>query len=123
MTVQGHCDPRYDSVRQLFERHISSGNELGASICVNIAGTNVVDIWGGYTDEAQSKPWEKDTIVPVWSSSNCITNLAALLLVDRGLLDPYARVSQNWPEFAANGKKNVKVRHFLSHTAGLPGWE
>lgn len=123
MTVNGHCDPRFDSVRQLFERHISSGSELGASICVNIAGTNVIDLWGGYTDEPRTEPWTENTIVPVWSSSKCVTNLAALLLVDRGLLDPYARVSQYWPEFAANGKEDVEVRHFLSHMAGVPAWE
>lgn len=120
---QGHCDPRFESVRQLFDQHLASGNERGASLCVNIDGTTVIDLWGGHADVAQTKPWTENTIVPVWSSSKCITNLAALLLVDRGLLDPYARVSQYWPEFAANGKENIEVRQFLSHMSGVPAWE
>lgn len=121
--VHGSNDPRFQSVRELFDRQLSSGNELGASLCVNLDGKTVVDLWGGYTTEARTAPWTEDTIVPVWSSSKCVTNFAALMLIDRGVLDPNARVSQYWPEFAANGKQDIKVRHILSHTAGIPSWE
>lgn len=121
--VQGYSDPRFQSVRELFERQLSSGNELGASLCVNIDGKTALDIWGGYTTEAKTAPWTEDTIVPVWSSSKCVTNFAALVLIDRGVLDPNARVSQYWPEFAANGKQDIEVRHILSHSAGVPSFE
>ncbi|KAH8700977.1 beta-lactamase [Talaromyces proteolyticus] len=123
MDVHGHCDPKFDRVRQLLQRNISSGEEIGASICVNVAGTNVLDIWGGFKDANCSQPWEEDTLVLVWSTTKCLTNFAALILVDRGLLDPYEKVATYWPEFAANGKENVEVRHFMSHNAGLPAWE
>ena len=121
--VHGYCDPRFQSVRELLGQHLASGNELGASLCVSLDGATVIDLWGGYTTEARSTPWTEDTIVPVWSCSKCVTNLAALILVDRGVLDPYARVSQYWPEFAANGKENTEVRHILSHASGLPAWD
>src|SRR3954462_7870695 len=52
-----------------------------------------------------------------------MTSLAALVLVDRGELDLDAPVARYWPEFAANGKATVKVRHLLSHTSGVSGWE
>ena len=97
--------------------------KLGASIAVNINGRNVVDIWGGYADEDQCHPWEKDTIVNLFSTTKTVTALAALMLIDRGQLDIDANVSQYWPEFAANGKQDVKVRHILSHRSGLSGWE
>ena len=45
------------------------------------------------------------------------------MLVDRGELDVDAPVARYWPEFAANGKDGVLVRHLLGHTAGLPGWD
>jgi CubicO group peptidase (beta-lactamase class C family) len=45
------------------------------------------------------------------------------MLIDRGLLDPFAPVAKYWPEFAANGKHDVEVRHVLSHTSGVSGWE
>ena len=35
----------------------------------------------------------------------------------------YSPVARYWPEFAANGKANVEVRHLLSHTSGVSGWE
>ncbi|HSP37231.1 MAG TPA: serine hydrolase domain-containing protein [Frankiaceae bacterium] len=44
-------------------------------------------------------------------------------LVDRGELDVYAPVSRYWPEFAANGKQDIEVRHLLSHTSGVSGWD
>ncbi|GIK00131.1 hypothetical protein Aspvir_004149 [Aspergillus viridinutans] len=121
--VQGTCHPAFSSLKAIFEENLASGEELGADICVNINGETVVDLWGGYADTARTKPWTRDTITPVWSVSKVITNLSALLLIDRGQLDPYAKVAQYWPEFAANGKQDIEVRHLLSHTAGLPAWD
>ena len=59
----------------------------------------------------------------MWSTTKTVTNLAALMLADRGLLDPYAPVAKYWPEFAENGKERIEVRHILSHTSGVSGWE
>ena len=50
-------------------------------------------------------------------------SLAALMLVERGELDVYAPVGNYWPEFSAKGKKDVEVRHLMSHTSGVSGWE
>ena len=57
----------------------------------------------------------------VWSSTKTVTSLALLMLADRGQLDVYAPVAAYWPEFAANGKQHVEVRHLLSHTSGVSG--
>src|SRR5262249_35016046 len=59
----------------------------------------------------------------VFSTTKTMTALAALVLVDRGELDLDAAVASYWPEFAARGKQGVKVRHLLSHTSGVSGWE
>ncbi|PKX97246.1 serine hydrolase domain-containing protein [Aspergillus novofumigatus IBT 16806] len=121
--VQSTCHPAFSSLKALFEESLASGEELGADICVNINGETVVDLWGGYADTARTKPWTRDTITPVWSVTKIVTALAALTLVDRGQLDPYAKVAQYWPEFAAHGKQDIEVRHLLSHAAGLPAWD
>ncbi|KAJ5618963.1 beta-lactamase [Penicillium lagena] len=121
--VHGYCDPAFNSVRDLLQQRIAEGNERGASLCVNIGGKNVLDIWGGYADASRTKPWEKDTLVAVWSSTKVVTGLAAQILVNRGLLDVNEKVATYWPEFSANGKDNVKVSHILSHSSGLPAWE
>lgn len=122
MTVNGSCSPKFDRVRDLVQERLNLGEELGLSLCVNIDGENVLDIWGGHANEDKSRPWEEDTLTVVWSSSKVITSLAALKLIDSGLLDPEERVSKYWPEFGVNGKEDVKVWHFLTHSSGLPSW-
>ncbi|QJU55891.1 beta-lactamase family protein [Herbiconiux sp. SALV-R1] len=121
--VQGIADPRFEKVRALLEENIRSGAEVGASLAVDFGGEMIVDLWGGYADAARTKPWTRDTIVNVWSSTKTVTALAALILVDRGLLDVNEPVATYWPEFAQNGKEAIEVRHILSHTSGVSGWD
>lgn len=121
--VNGYCDSRFAHVRHALAKGIESGDEIGASLCVNIDGENVIDLWGGWRDKAHTARWTEDTIVAVFSATKTVTSLAVLMLVDRGQLDLYAPVARYWPEFAQNGKDKVQVRHLLSHTAGLPAWE
>ncbi|MFC4592032.1 serine hydrolase domain-containing protein [Sphaerisporangium corydalis] len=121
--VSGSCDARFEPVRDALAERLASGDELGASIVVDVDGDTVVDIWGGWRDAERRSPWVEDTIVNVWSTTKTVTSLAALMLVDRGLLDPYAPVARYWPEFAENGKEHVEVRHVMSHTSGVSGWE
>ncbi|MEM9561476.1 MAG: serine hydrolase domain-containing protein [Actinomycetota bacterium] len=122
-TIGGTYDPRFEALPELLGASLASGGDVGASAAVAIDGELVVDIWGGHVDEAKSAPWERDTITNVWSSTKTVMALCALLLVDRGELDVDAPVATYWPEFAANGKEGVLVRHLLSHTSGVSGWE
>ncbi len=101
---------------------LDAGTDVGASVAVLVDGEPVVDIWGGSVDEAGTAPWERDTITNVWSTTKTMTFLCALMLADRGELDFSAPVACYWPEFKAGGKEAVEVRHLMSHTAGLSGW-
>ncbi|HWV26293.1 MAG TPA: serine hydrolase domain-containing protein [Aeromicrobium sp.] len=121
MTVSGTS--QIPGLTELLERNVATGVERGASICVIHDGEVLADVWGGWADVEATVPWERDTIVPVWSTSKVMTNLAALVLADRGLLDVEAPVATYWPEFAANGKESVTVTHVLSHSSGVSGWE
>ncbi|MDX6339293.1 MAG: hypothetical protein QOG05_6633 [Streptosporangiaceae bacterium] len=121
--VHGTCDARFEPVRGVLAEQLASGNETGASIVVDVDGRTVVDLWGGWRDPGHGRPWAEDTITNVWSTTKTVTNLAALMLADRGLLDPYSPVARYWPEFAENGKEQIEVRHILSHTSGVSGWD
>src|SRR5262249_58957637 len=77
---------------------------------------------GGYADPGKTRAWERDTIVNVYSTTKTMTALTALLVADRGGLDFDAPVARYWPEFAANGKADIKVSHLMAHSAGLSGW-
>src|SRR5215469_17008700 len=60
--LDGTCSARFDPVRELFAAKLESGEDLGASVAVNIHGEMVVDLWGGWADEARTAPWAEDTI-------------------------------------------------------------
>ncbi|MEU1502234.1 serine hydrolase domain-containing protein [Streptomyces sp. NPDC005732] len=119
--VHGHCDARFSAVRAAFEENFRERGELGAAVSVTLDGETVVDLWGGWADAGGTRPWERETLVNVWSTSKGPTALCAHILADRGLLDLDAPVAAYWPEFAAAGKEAVLVRHLLSHRAGLAG--
>jgi len=120
--VKGSFDGRFKALRDILAANLESGEDLGASVAVTVEGHPVVDLWGGWCDEGRQSPWGEDTITNVWSTTKTMTNLCALVLADRGLLDVDAPVARYWPEFAANGKEGVLVRQVLSHTSGVSGW-
>ncbi|XOV86283.1 MAG: serine hydrolase domain-containing protein [Pseudomonadota bacterium] len=123
MEVHGYCDERFAPVRELFEKNFTEEGDVGASFAATLEGEFVVDLWGGHADAARTRPWEEDTIVNVYSTTKTMSFLCALVLADRGQLDFYEKVSAYWPEYARNGKEQTEVRHFMSHAAGVPGFD
>lgn len=120
--IQGFAQERFSGVRDVMVANLANGSDLGASFAATINGETVVDLWGGFADEAQTRPWVRDTIVNVYSTTKTMCALTALLLADRGELDFDKPVAYYWPEFAANGKASVKVSQLMAHSAGLSGW-
>jgi CubicO group peptidase (beta-lactamase class C family) len=118
--IRGVWDARFRRVRDVFEEGFRERGEIGASVAVAWHGELVVDLWAGHADPVCTRPWERDTIVNLYSTSKGLTALCALRLVERGDLDLDAPVAAYWPEFAAAGKQDVRVRWLLSHRAGLP---
>src|SRR3984885_4640324 len=121
--IHGFANKGFEQVRETFENNFTKMGDIGASYCVTHNGETVVDLWGGYADAAKTKPWVKDTIVNVSSTTKAMTALAALMLADRGLIDFKAPVAKYWPEFAANGKADITVGQIMSHSSGLSGWK
>ena len=76
---------------------------------------------------SRTEPWERDTIVNVFSTTKTMTALCALILADRGELDLHAPVARYWPEFAQAGKERIEVRasaraHRRPVAAGRSRW-
>ncbi len=120
--IHGHADPRFAGVRDAFAANFARGEDVGASVAVTLGGELVVDLWGGHADAAKTRPWQRDTIVNVYSTTKTMTALCALLLADRDELDLAEKVAHYWPEFAANGKADITVAQLLAHSAGLSGF-
>jgi CubicO group peptidase (beta-lactamase class C family) len=120
IAIEGACDARFAPVRDAFAANFALHDEVGAAVTVVLDGRVVVDLWGGHADAARRVPWRRDTLVNFFSVGKAFTALAALVLVDRGLLDLDAPVARYWPEFAAGGKEAITTRDLLCHRAGLP---
>lgn len=118
--IQGSCDQRFARVQGALAENFRQHGEVGAAVAVTVEGKVVVDLWAGWADEARSRPWQRDTLVNVFSVGKAMVALCVLRLVERGRVDLDAPVARYWPEFAAGGKSEVTVRMLLCHRGGLP---
>jgi len=120
--IQGVCPPQFDAVRRAFEGNFAAGEELGARFSLAVEGEIVVDLYGGWADRHETKPFGPDTLTPVFSTTKAIASILIARLVEQGKLAYGQRVAKVWPEFAQNGKDAVTVEQVLSHQAGLSGF-
>jgi CubicO group peptidase (beta-lactamase class C family) len=118
--IDGDCDPRFSAVREAFAACFRDEGERGAGVCAIVAGRCVVDLWGGFVDAAQTRRWQRDTLVNSYSVGKGILAMLTLGCAQAGELDLDAPVSSLWPRFGVEGKQRVSVRSLLAHRAGLP---
>ena len=116
--VGGTCDARFRPVRDAFVGNFEAG-EIGAACTITLGGHTVVDLWGGWADEARIRPWQRDTLVNAYSVGKPIVALAVLQLVAAGSFDLDEPASKWWPELEA-GRAGATVRDALCHRAGVP---
>lgn len=117
--IHGEVDPGFEEVREEFIKNFSERGELGAACAIYHRGQKVVDLWGGYRDYKNRAPWEKDTLVLVFSTTKGLASMTMAVAHSRGLLDYDEKVATYWPQFAQQGKENITLRQLLSHQAGL----
>jgi CubicO group peptidase (beta-lactamase class C family) len=118
--IEGTCDPRFNRVKEVFADSFTNGIEVGAAVAATIDGMSVIDLWGGHADKARTRPWTRDTLVNIYSTTKGLAAICAHRLVDQGKLDLDAPIAKYWPEFAEAGKEKIPVNYLLSHRAGLP---
>lgn len=83
--VKGRCDESFMPLLDEFVRNFDERNELGASLCITVAGETLVDLWGGIVASRKEKrPWEEDTISVVFSCTKAATALCTHMLIDQG---------------------------------------
>ncbi len=119
-SLSGHYEPEFRTVAEAFIENFEVEDEIGAACSIMLEGRTVVDIFGGWRDGARTIPWDAPTTVCMMSVAKGITAICFNMLIDRGLVDPDARVTDYWPEYGQNGKEKTRVRHFLDHTAAVP---
>jgi CubicO group peptidase (beta-lactamase class C family) len=120
--MQGNVHADFGEVAATFRRQLAR-TRGGGAVTVHHRGELVVDLWGGNrveeTVEEPARPWRHDTVAMCFSTTKGVASTAVHVLADRGEIDYDEPVATYWPEFAANGKERVTVRHVLTHAAGL----
>jgi CubicO group peptidase (beta-lactamase class C family) len=118
--IAGIAEPRFAPVREALVGLLADGQETGAALSIVHDGRLVVDLYAGWRDAGRRQAWLPQTLVNVFSTGKPVAALGLLLLIERGRVGLDVPVARYWPEFAANDKAAVTVRHALSHTAGVP---
>ncbi len=124
VAIQGSVAPGFEPVAEAFAANFADRAEVGAAFAAFVEHLTVVDLWAG--EARPGVPWEAGTMVGVFSTTKGPTTLTIQALAERGALDLERPVAAYWPEFAANGKGGITLRHILTHTSGVvsfPGYE
>lgn len=116
-------------LERLIETAVEKEEIAGANIVVIRDGQEMAFAAGGYADIEAGKKYERDTIARLYSMTKPVTSAAAMLLMERGLLDPGAFVEEFLPGFhnaivASGGKlvptvRPVRICDLLNMTSGL----
>jgi CubicO group peptidase (beta-lactamase class C family) len=116
--INGYCEEKYNPVKKIFENYFLNNQEIGASLAIYKDGKPLIDLWGGFQNK-DSKKWEENSIVNVFSATKGIYEIIVSILVDKNILDLEKPVSYYWDAFKESNKKEIKLKHILSHQSGL----
>jgi CubicO group peptidase (beta-lactamase class C family) len=116
--VNGYCEEKYTPVKKIFEDYLLKQEEIGASFAIYKEGKPLIDLWGGLKNK-NDKKWEEDTIVNVFSATKGIYEIIVSILIDQNILDLEKPVSYYWDTFKQSNKREIKLKHILSHQSGL----
>ncbi|MHC4544121.1 MAG: serine hydrolase domain-containing protein [Planctomycetota bacterium] len=116
--------PDLSGIDRVVEEEIEKGNIPGAVVLVR--QKNKVLYWKAFGHEV-NEPFEeqmsKNTIFDLASLTKPIaTATSILILADQGKIKLGDYAGKYLPAFARHGKEEVRIRHLLTHTSGLPAY-
>jgi CubicO group peptidase (beta-lactamase class C family) len=116
--INGYCEERFNPVKKIFEDSFLKKEEIGASFAIYKEGKPLIDLWGGLKNKNDTE-WEENTIVNVFSATKGIYEILVSILIDQNILDLEKPVSYYWDAFKQGNKREVKLKHILSHQSGF----
>jgi CubicO group peptidase (beta-lactamase class C family) len=116
--VNGYCENKYIPVKKIFEDYFLKQEEIGASFAIYKEGKPLIDLYSGFKHQ-NNKSWEENTIVNVFSATKGIYEIIVSILIDQNILDLEKPVSYYWNAFKQSNKREIKLKHILSHQSGL----
>ena len=116
--ISGYCEEKYTPVKKIFEDYFLKQEEIGASFAIYKEGKPLIDLYGGFKNKNKEK-WEENTIVNVFSATKGIYEIIVSILINENILDLEKPVSYYWDAFKQSNKREIKLKHILSHQSGL----
>ncbi|HEY3476563.1 MAG TPA: serine hydrolase domain-containing protein [Anaerolineales bacterium] len=118
--LEGEAILPTDDIDVLMSKVVEQAPLAGIALGIQF-GDNLYTQSYGLADIAAGTPVTSQTVFKMASITKAVTAAAILRLSDEGKLsldDPISRFLPGTPELAGN----VRVRHLLNHTSGLPDW-
>jgi CubicO group peptidase (beta-lactamase class C family) len=116
--INGYCEEKYNPVKNIFESYFLKQEEIGASFAIYKEGKPLIDLYGGFKNK-NNKNWEENTIVNVFSATKGIYEIVISILIDQNILDLEKPVSYYWEAFKQSNRREITLKHILSHQSGL----
>jgi CubicO group peptidase (beta-lactamase class C family) len=130
----GLSSPRLERVTDWLGAQITSERLAGASVLIGRRGRVACFETAGYADREAGKPFERDTVVRIYSMTKPVTTVAAMMLYEAGCFQLDDSVARYLPAFAntrvwTGGDAGIEstvpvetpmtVKHLMTHTSGL----
>jgi CubicO group peptidase (beta-lactamase class C family) len=117
-------EQRFSEIDDVIEEEIEQGNFPGAVVLVG--RQDDILYWrafGNAVIEPYEEPIGVNTVFDIASMTKPIATASSIMILrDRKGLELDDYVGAYLPAFACNGKEDVRIRHLLTHTSGLPAY-
>ena len=123
----------FSPVNSWMESYVNKGHFLGSSILVALENNIIHKHFCGFRDGANTKPFDFNTVIRIYSMTKPITALAIMILYDQKKLDINSPISEFIPAYSnptaliENASSINQIRkvspptliQLLTHTSGL----
>lgn len=101
----------------LIDRYLAEGGFAGAALLAAQHGKIVIEHYAGHA--APGLPASATTLWPLASISKVYTAAMLMRLVEQGQLTLNRPAHHLFPAFTGAGREKIRLRHLLTHTAGM----
>ncbi len=115
---------RFNEIDHVIEEEIEKGNFPGAVVLVGKQDDILYwEAFGNEVIDPFEEPICRNTIFDLASLTKPIATATSIMILrDRKAIELDDYVGTYLSAFACNGKEDVRIRHLLSHTSGLPAY-
>lgn len=119
-----------EQISNILDGAVSGGQAVGAACLVYKGDEEVFSGASGFADRESGTAMTRSTICRLFSLSKPVTSAAAMILMDKGLLDPDMPLKEIFPEFGdmvclddsgnvVKCRRDITILHLLTMTSGL----